>query len=109
MHHNAGYYLKESVVAVFEVIDECIIDREEERWVNDMYTGIIRRIRREGERGYNGETANELVGIDKIQSDIRRIRRWPIHSGNLAKLVSLVLVPILIELAARTITNMFGL
>ena len=64
------------------------VKTDETVWVNARYSSLFRNLKAKGENAFDENTSVSLIGLDKVQRDIRKIREWPIDTGIAARVAT---------------------
>ncbi len=79
--------------------------RSELAWIAPRYARIVQQLKNEssqdGRVTGTDALANELLMVRSIQQDIRQIQNWPIDVSIISRLVTLLLLPPFLGVAAR--------
>jgi len=63
-------------------------------WITRRHTRAIESIESCGDGPIDSSMVNELIAVDRIRTDLQRISGWPFNAGVVAKLISVVFLPL---------------
>jgi hypothetical protein len=70
------------------------VKQEKLAWIRERHTRVMAQIEQTGDGPLDSKLVNELIAIDKIQQDLQQIRGWPFDLGIVARLATVMIVPL---------------
>lgn len=78
-------------------------------WIRRRHMRVIELVQSAGEGPLDMEVVNELVALDSIRRDAQQIRTWPFNPGILARLVTVVMLPLVLAMIATYLIHILQL
>ena len=90
---------------------EKLIDAKKEKlkWITRRHARAIESIESCGDGPIDAALVNELIAVDRIRTDLQRISGWPFNAGVVAKLVTVVFVPLSLLLISMYLAHVLNL
>ena len=85
------------------------LKRDETAWINSQYSVLFRKLKLNDESVFDEKTSMALIAVDKVRRDIRQIREWPIDGGIVAKIVTALGLPIIVQVVVVLITHLVSI
>jgi len=85
------------------------LKRDETAWVNSQYSILFRKLKLNDESVLDEKTSMALIAVDKVRRDIRQIREWPIDGGIVAKIVTALGLPIIVQVIVVLIIHLVSI
>jgi hypothetical protein len=88
-----------------------LLEAKEERltWIQTRHKRVIELVESSGDGPLDPELVNELTAIDSIRRDIHQIRSWPFNPGILARVVTVVMLPLVLAMIATYLIHILQL
>lgn len=83
--------------------------REKLAWIGARHRRVMERVESTGDDYLDTGIVNELIAIDNIRRDVQQIRTWPFNLGILAKLVTVVMLPLVLAMLATYLIRILQL
>jgi hypothetical protein len=88
-----------------------LLDAKNEKlgWIRRRHSRVIESIESCGDGPINAALVNELIAVDSIRNDLQRISGWPFNANVVAKLVTVVLIPLAFVLLSTYVLHLLNL
>ena len=83
--------------------------REKLEWIGSRHRRIMELVESTGDAPFDIGIANELIAVDSIRRDVQQINTWPFNFGILAKLVTVVMLPLVVAMIATYLIRILQL
>jgi hypothetical protein len=77
-------------------------------WIQKRHTRVIESIESSGDGPIDSALVNELIAVDSIRNDLQRISGWPFNAGVVAKLVTVVVLPLALVLLSNYLIHVLN-
>jgi hypothetical protein len=78
-------------------------------WIRLKHRRVMEAIELSGMGLLEGVLVNELIAIDSIRRDLQQIHTWPFNAGVLAKLITVVVLPLVVAMVATYLIRILQL
>lgn len=82
---------------------------EKLEWIQARHRRVMERIESSDEGPIDPSLVNELIAIDSIRKDLQQIHTWPFNAGILARLVTVVVLPLTVVILATYLVHVLSL
>jgi hypothetical protein len=88
-----------------------LLDAKNEKlgWIRRRHSRVIESIESCGDGPINAALVNELIAVDSIRNDLQRISGWPFNANVVAKLVTVVVIPLAFVLLSTYVLHLLNL
>ncbi len=83
--------------------------QEKLEWIGLKHRRIVELVESNGDGSLDTGIVNELIAIDTIRRDIQQIHTWPFNPGILARLVTVVMLPLVLTIIATYLIRILQL
>ena len=83
--------------------------QEKLEWIGMRHRRVMEQVELTGDAPLEMGIVNELVAVDSIRRDIQQIHTWPFNQGILAKVVTVVMLPLVLAMSATYLIHILQL
>jgi hypothetical protein len=83
--------------------------QEKVDWIGARHKRVVELVESCGDEPLDIGIVNELLAVDSIRRDIQQIHTWPFNLGILAKLVTVVMLPLVLAMIATYLIHVLQL
>ena len=97
------------LVPLFSLRKKLVEARAEKlAWIRKRHSRVIESIESCGDGPLNATLVNELIAVDSIRNDLQRISGWPFNAGIVAKLMTVVIMPLMLVLFSNYLIHILN-